>query len=105
MKYVTLQTRSLFISAGHSDTDPGAKGNGYSEADIVLELRDLVSDALRRRGVVFSKDGERGSNLPLRQAVQMARTFDVAVEFHCNSFSSPSATGVETLSSSKHFPL
>lgn len=105
MRYVTLQTCSLFISAGHSDTDPGAKGNGYTEADIVLELRDLVSDALRGRGVVFSKDGDRGQNLPLRQAVQMARTFDVAVEFHCNAFSSPSATGVETLSPSKHFPL
>lgn len=53
MRYVTLQTRSLFISVGHSDTDHGVKGNGYTEADIISELRGLVSDALRRRGVVL----------------------------------------------------
>ena len=25
-----MQTKTLFISAGHSDTDPGAVGNGYT---------------------------------------------------------------------------
>ena len=91
------QTKSLFISAGHSFTDPGAYGNGVSEADIVLEFRDLVADALRGH-VVFTKDGDREENLPLAEAVAMARTRDVAVEFHCNAFSDAGATGVETLS-------
>lgn len=28
----------IFISAGHSHTDPGALGSGVREADIVLEF-------------------------------------------------------------------
>lgn len=98
-----LQTETLMISAGHSNSDPGARGNGYAEADIVLEFRDLVADELRKRQVVFMKDGERGQNLPLSVAAGLAAKTDVAVEFHCNAFSSPAATGVETLSSPEHF--
>jgi len=105
MKNVTLQTRSLFISAGHSDTDPGATGNGFTEADVVLEFRDMLGDALRRRGIVFDKDGTPGCNLPLRDAVGAAKTHDIAVEFHCNAFSNPAASGVETLSERQHYSL
>ena len=101
---VLAQTKSLFISAGHSDSDPGAVGNGHTEADIVLGFRDMVADELRDK-VVFAKDGERGQNLPLRDAVKQASTHDVAIEFHCNSFSRPSATGVETLSHPDDYPL
>lgn len=93
-----MQTKTLFISAGHSDADPGAVGNGYTEADIVLEFRDLLAGALRARGVEFSKDGEPGQNLPLSQAWRMAAEHDIALEFHCNAFIRPAATGVETLS-------
>lgn len=53
-----IQTKSLYISAGHSHSDPGAVGNGHTEADIVLEFRDLVADELRDK-VAFAKDGER----------------------------------------------
>lgn len=91
------QTKSLFISAGHSNTDPGAIGNGYTESQIVTEFRDLVAQELRELEINFDKDGEAGQNLPLRKAVQMASSHDISVEFHCNAFSSPSATGVETL--------
>ena len=101
---ILTQTKSLFISAGHSHADPGAVGNGHTEADIVLGFRDAVADELRDK-VVFAKDGERGQNLPLRDAVKQASTHDVAIEFHCNSFSRPSATGVETLSHPDDYPL
>ncbi len=90
------QTKSLFISAGHSHVDPGAYGNGYTEADIVLTFRDMVADALRGK-VTFAKDGDHGQNLPLSDAIAMAKVRDVAVEFHCNAFRDPRATGVEVL--------
>lgn len=93
-----MQAKTLFISAGHSDADPGAVGNGYTEAIIVLEFRDLLAGALRARGVAFTKDGERGQNLPLAKAWRMAAQHDIALEFHCNAFHLPTATGVETLS-------
>jgi len=94
---VLAQKKSLFVSAGHSYSDPGASGNGWTEADIVLELRDLLYRELDSRGIVLSTDGEKGENLPLRQAVQMAKEHEVAVELHCNAFRKASATGVETL--------
>lgn len=98
-----LQTETLLISAGHSDTVPGATGHGYTEADIVLEFRDLLADYLRSK-VVFAKDGEPGQNLPLRTAAALAAKHDVAIEFHCNAFNG-TATGVETLSRPEHYPL
>ena len=65
-----LQTRTLFISAGHSNTDPGAAANGATEADVVLGFRDALADELRGK-VAFATDGEAGSNLPLRQAAKL----------------------------------
>jgi len=93
-----MQSKTLFISAGHSDADPGAVGNGHTEASIVLEFRDLLAEALRARGVEFSRDGEQGQNLPLAKACKAAAEHDIALEFHCNAFHKPAATGVETLS-------
>lgn len=94
---VVTQKHSLFVSAGHSYSDPGASGNGWTEADVVLDLRDRLYRELDSRGIVLSTDGEKGENLPLRQAVQMAKEHEVAVELHCNAFRAKSATGVETL--------
>ncbi len=51
------QTRTLMISAGHDDRDPGAVANGKTEADIVLDFRDILSHRLAAKGVVHLKDG------------------------------------------------
>ncbi|MFP3343314.1 N-acetylmuramoyl-L-alanine amidase [Halomonas sp. SIMBA_159] len=104
VKYAALQQRSLFISAGHSDKDPGAAANGFTEAQVVLDFRDRLADYLRDK-VYFTKDGERGQNMPLTVAANEAVAHDLAVEFHCNAFSNASATGVETLSDQQHYPL
>lgn len=102
--HAALQARSLFISAGHSDTDPGAHGSGLNEADIVLAFRDRLSEYLRDK-IEVTTDGDHGQNLPLRIAAKHARTHGVAVEFHCNAFSNPAATGVETLSGTANADL
>ena len=94
-----LQTKSLLISAGHSNTDPGAVGNGYTEADIVLDMRDDLKEALLLRGVESRTDGGADQNLPLSEAIKIAKEVNISLEFHCNSFHKPSATGVETLCS------
>lgn len=99
-----LQDKTLMISAGHSHSDPGASGHGMTEADVVLEFRDMLADYLNGT-VLYSRDGKGGRNLPLRDAVKIAALADVAVEFHCNAFSDPRATGVETLSGPEHREL
>lgn len=105
MREMIMQTKSLFISAGHSETDPGAVGNGHTEADIVLAFRDAVCEELDAKGIVYERDGVSGQNLPLRSAIERASRHDVAVEFHCNAASSASATGVETLSHPDDYPF
>lgn len=91
------QRTTVMLSAGHSDTVPGIVANGYKEADIVQLFRDDVSDRLKHLGIQHALDGEPGENLPLREAVQIAKGFEIAIEFHTNG-GGPGATGVETLS-------
>ena len=97
--------KSVFLSAGHSNTDPGAVANGRREADIAVEFRNLVSFYLLRAGVPHELDGEGTENLPLREAVVKARKHPIGVEFHCNAAASAQATGVETLQGDKDFRL
>lgn len=99
------QLWSLMIAAGHSDVDPGVVAHGYREAEIVLDFRQLVSAELAELGVKHLLDGEPHENLPLHQAVVIARGCDIAVEFHCNGAASAQATGVETLSRAHNKPL
>lgn len=86
--------KPIFISAGHSAADPGAVNGKITEASVVLEFRDMVAHYLPEA----LRDGAKGENLPLSQAVKMIPRGGVAVEFHLNAAGSPSATGVETLS-------
>lgn len=94
--------KPIFISAGHSNQDPGAVDNGTTEAAVVLEFRDLVADHLHALDVYFDCDGIKGQNLPLREAVKRIPSNGVAVEFHLNAASANTATGVETLSSDQN---
>lgn len=99
--------KKVFISAGHSNTDPGAVGklNGqtYTEARIAMNLRDGIAVMLGRAGVPFATDGPPGTNHPLRDAVTAARACDgVRVEFHLNASANQSATGIEVLARSEH---
>lgn len=86
----------ILISAGHSITDPGACANGVQEAKLATELRDLVSDELARLGVNHITDGQPGQNLPLNDAIQLAKDCRIALEIHFNAASS-AATGVECI--------
>lgn len=95
--------RLIFLSAGHGGADPGATAFGRTEAAIVLEFRDLVAHYLEEFKVPYSRDGRRGENKPLRDAVKMFHKTDLAVEFHLNAAATPSASGVETLSAPKDY--
>lgn len=94
-----MAEKKILVSAGHSTVPPrdsGATGNGFTESYLALELRDLVADELRCRGCTVIEDGADGENLPLKKAIALARTVDVALEFHWNA-GPPSATGIEVL--------
>lgn len=99
--------RSVFLSAGHSLKDPGAVGSMVNaggrvvplkEADVAVEMRNIVSFYLGQMKVPHTVDGAGTANLPLGDAVKLARRAQIPVEFHCNAAASAKANGVETLS-------
>lgn len=95
-------SKKILISAGHctvqgKNYDPGAVGNGFTEAREALRLRDAVAAKLRTKGFDVIEDGSDGVSEPLTKAVALARTAQIAVEIHFNA-ASASATGIEVLS-------
>ena len=90
----------IFCSAGHNPkgikTDSGAVGNGYREADLAVEFRNLVSAELARMGVQFvtDRDDER-----LAEYLERIKTGSgsVVLEFHFDASDNPKATGCTSI--------
>lgn len=96
-------SKIIVLTAGHSNTDPGAVNGSDREADIAQDIRNITASILRDDyGLTVRTDGEGKGNLPLREAVKLIRGSDVAIEFHTNAAASKAATGVEALSTPKN---
>ena len=91
----------ITITAGHSNTDPGACNGLHREADKAQDMRNIVAYYLKQAGVEFRVDGEGKGNLPLNKAIDLIKGSKLAVEFHCNASSNKTARGVEALSQLK----
>lgn len=113
-----MTLKSIFLSAGHSTTDPGStteqevscRADGTmikvlrTEAEIATEFRNMCSFYLTRAGIAHTIDGDGpNDNWPLQRAARAASNHALSLEFHTNAFHLPSATGVETLSQPKDF--
>lgn len=85
------------ITAGHSNTDPGAVANGVKEADLAVWLRDTTVSKLRQLGHSIVTDGAPGQNEPLSKALTLITSADKAIEIHFNAATSSAAGGVETI--------
>ena len=53
--------RTIFLSAGHGGNDVGAVGNGYKEADLTIELRDLTLKYLKQLGAKVVIDDNKNA--------------------------------------------
>ena len=96
-------SKIIVLTAGHSNTDPGAVNGSDREADIAQDIRNIVASILRDDyGLTVRTAGQGKGNLPLREAVKLIRGSDVAIEFHTNAAASKAATGVEALSTPKN---
>ncbi len=93
----------IVLTAGHSNSDPGAVNGSDREADIAQDMRNIVAHILRSDyGLTVKTDGEGKGNLPLSKAVKLIAGAAVAVEFHTNAAASKAATGIEALSTPKN---
>lgn len=85
------------ITAGHSNTDPGAVNGKIKEADLVTNFRNAVTHYLREAGLQVKTDGTSTKNDSLSAAVKLIQGSNVAVEFHMNAATSKQANGIETI--------
>lgn len=85
------------ITAGHSNSDPGAVSGKYKEAELVRQFRNAVAHYLLAAGLSVKTDGVGAINLPLTNAIALAKGASLAVEFHMNAAASKQANGVETI--------
>lgn len=91
---------AVFISAGHNPkgikVDPGAVGNGYHEADLTVEFRNLVVSELAKRKIIAitDKDDERLGDYLTRIKTGNG---SVVLEFHFDAAVSTTATGTTSI--------
>ena len=91
----------VVITAGHSNTDPGAVNGNITEAEITTDMRNIVAYCLKDLGIDVVTDGRGNENQTLRQAIKLIKQGEVAIEFHCNAFHLQTAGGVEALAQPK----
>jgi N-acetylmuramoyl-L-alanine amidase len=87
----------IFINPGHAPggyPDPGAVGpSGLRESDVAVDVGAMVSVYLKSAGcevIVYQSDS-------LQDICDRANAWgaDAVISIHCNSFTSPTATGME----------
>lgn len=92
----------ITITAGHSSTDSGAVNGKRWESHIVTDLRNMISLYLDRANVPHKEDAAgTNTNLPLADAIKLAKGAVIAVDLHCNA-GPKTAQGVEGLSGVGH---
>ena len=85
------------VTAGHSNTDPGAVNGKFKEAELVSQFRNAVAYYLREAGIQYKTDGVGTTNQNLNAAIKLIKGSSVAVEFHMNAAASKQANGIETI--------
>ena len=85
------------VTAGHSNTDPGAVNGKIKESELVTNFRNAVAFYLREVGIATKTDGTSTRNDPLSSALKLIKGSSVAVEFHMNAAASKQANGIETI--------
>lgn len=89
--------RKIFLSAGHQgDVDPGAIANGVHEADLTIELRDLIAAAFKSEyKIEFEVDNDSEDLKGTMQHVsEVLSDRDIAIDIHFNA-GDPRAFGTE----------
>ena len=93
---------TIVVDAGHGGHDSGARGNGYNEKDIALQVATRLANNLRRDyNVITTRDSDFFVPLDTRAKIGNDANADFFISIHLNSSSSSSANGTEVFYFSK----
>lgn len=91
---------AIFLSAGHSPQsikpDNGASANGYTEADLAINFRELVELELNKLKAKYITDSDSER---LAEYLERIKTGNgsVVLEFHFDAAANPKATGTTSI--------
>ena len=94
-----LGVTRIVIDPGHGGHDPGARGNGISEADLVLDVAKRLEQLLVKEQnfeVVLTRSADTYVSLEDRTALANKSDADLFLSIHANASTIPAARGIET---------
>jgi N-acetylmuramoyl-L-alanine amidase len=94
-----LSVSRIVIDAGHGGHDPGAKGRGVTESELVLDVALRLEKLLQQVPgveVILTRRTDDFIQLPERTAMANREGADLFLSIHANASTSPQARGVET---------
>jgi N-acetylmuramoyl-L-alanine amidase len=94
-----LGVSRIVIDAGHGGHDPGAKGKGITEAELVLDVALRLEKLLQKVPgieVILTRRTDEFIALPERTAIANREGADLFLSIHANASASPQARGIET---------
>ena len=89
----------IVIDPGHGGHDPGTKGGGSNEADMVLDVALRLEKLLQKASgmdVVLTRRDDSYVSLQERTAIANREGADLFLSIHANASSSADAHGIET---------
>ena len=93
---------TIVVDPGHGGHDSGARGNGYNEKDIALQVATRLANNLRQDyNVIMTRDSDFFVPLDTRAKIGNDANADFFISIHLNSGSSSSANGTEVFYFSK----
>jgi N-acetylmuramoyl-L-alanine amidase len=89
----------IVIDPGHGGHDPGAKGDGITEAELVLDVAVRLEAMLRKVAgveVVLTRRTDDFVGLQERTAIANRESADLFLSIHANASENDQARGIET---------
>jgi N-acetylmuramoyl-L-alanine amidase len=94
-----LGVSRIVIDPGHGGHDPGAKGKGVTEAELVLDVALKLEKLLQKVPgveVILTRRTDEFVPLPERTAIANREGADVFLSIHANASPNAQARGIET---------
>jgi N-acetylmuramoyl-L-alanine amidase len=94
-----LGVSRIVIDAGHGGHDPGAKGKGITEAELVLDVALRLEKLLQKVPgveVILTRRTDEFIALPERTAIANREGADLFLSIHANASANAQARGIET---------